>query len=103
MLFSWCLEPGSNRHATFAARDFKSRVSTNFTIEAAEPTILAFLAAFSGQWATTARYNCDSMGKRLISQVRLRSAQLVSGSRSQVLPFWLSNHCKLSLGARLTL
>jgi hypothetical protein len=30
----WCPEPGSNRHATFAARDFKSRVSTNFTIGA---------------------------------------------------------------------
>ena len=30
----WCLGPGSNRHAAFAARDFKSRVSTNFTTEA---------------------------------------------------------------------
>ena len=102
MLFSWCLEPGSNRHATFAARDFKSRVSTNFTIEAAEPSILAFLAAFSGQWATTVGYNCDSMGKRLISQVKLRSTQLVSGSWSQVFPFGLSRHCRLPSDARLT-
>ncbi len=31
----WCLEPGSNRHAPFLeAADFKSAVSTNFTIEA---------------------------------------------------------------------
>jgi hypothetical protein len=36
MVFSgWCLEPGSNRHAPFQeAADFKSAVSTNFTIEA---------------------------------------------------------------------
>jgi hypothetical protein len=32
---SWCLEPGLNRHAPFLeAADFKSAVSTNFTIEA---------------------------------------------------------------------
>jgi hypothetical protein len=31
----WCLEPESNRHAAFRqAADFKSAVSTNFTIEA---------------------------------------------------------------------
>jgi hypothetical protein len=31
----WCLEPGLNRHAPFLeAADFKSAVSTNFTIEA---------------------------------------------------------------------
>jgi hypothetical protein len=31
----WCLEPESNRHARFhEAADFKSAVSTNFTIEA---------------------------------------------------------------------
>lgn len=31
----WCLEPESNRHAPFLeAADFKSAVSTNFTIEA---------------------------------------------------------------------
>jgi hypothetical protein len=31
----WCLEPESNRHAAFQqAADFKSAVSTNFTIEA---------------------------------------------------------------------
>jgi hypothetical protein len=31
----WCLEPESNRHAPFLeAADFKSDVSTNFTIEA---------------------------------------------------------------------
>jgi len=32
----WCLEPESNRHARFhEAADFKSAVSTCFTIEAA--------------------------------------------------------------------
>jgi hypothetical protein len=36
MVFSgWCLEPDLNRHAPFQeAADFKSAVSTNFTIEA---------------------------------------------------------------------
>jgi hypothetical protein len=32
---AWCLEPGSNRYAALQqAADFKSAVSTNFTIEA---------------------------------------------------------------------
>ena len=30
----WCLEPESNRYACLKAADFKSAVSTNFTIEA---------------------------------------------------------------------
>lgn len=30
----WCPEPGSNRHEPFNPRDFKSLVSTNFTIRA---------------------------------------------------------------------
>ena len=30
----WCPEPESNRYAAFAARDFKSLVSTYFTIRA---------------------------------------------------------------------
>ena len=30
----WCLEPESNRHDRFGSADFKSAVSTNFTIEA---------------------------------------------------------------------
>ena len=33
----WCLEPESNRHASLKAADFKSAVSTNFTIEAHLP------------------------------------------------------------------
>jgi hypothetical protein len=34
----WCLDPESNRDAAFQqAADFKSAVSTNFTIEASTP------------------------------------------------------------------
>ena len=30
----WCPEPDSNRHSRFQPRDFKSLVSTSFTIRA---------------------------------------------------------------------
>jgi hypothetical protein len=33
-IFIWCLEPESNRHGGHPPRDFKSLVSTNFTIQA---------------------------------------------------------------------
>src|SRR5260221_2071389 len=38
-LWLWCPGPDSNRHAAYAARDFKSRASTNFATRAS-PLIL---------------------------------------------------------------
>ena len=36
LLFVWCPEPESNRHRGFPPRDFKSLVSTSFTIRAGD-------------------------------------------------------------------
>ena len=36
ILIIWCPEPESNRHGRLSPRDFKSLVSTNFTIRAVD-------------------------------------------------------------------
>ena len=36
ILVIWCPEPESNRHGRLSPRDFKSLVSTNFTIRAVD-------------------------------------------------------------------
>ena len=39
---NWCLEPESNRHDPLRSADFKSAVSTDFTIEAQHLLSLMF-------------------------------------------------------------